>query len=83
MTKKKSSVVYWNHLQYIDQMRAMDKIAELIEQQSDETVRVALTAALMELEMWSNTPCEVLNDLVGHEEPTDADGNPIKKTYIH
>lgn len=68
----KSTMVMWNHLQYIDQVRAMDKIADLIEEQSDETMRVALAAALAELEIWSNTPIDIVNSIV-HDEPEEDD----------
>lgn len=86
MNKKEPTIIMWNHLQYIDQAKAMDKIAELLEEQSDETTRIALAAALAELEMWSNASCETVNELVyGDEEESqfDNDGNPITKTYIH
>lgn len=81
---KKLSMVMWNHLQYIDQMRAMNKIAELIENQTDETIRVALAAALTELEIWSNTPLSVVNALV-HDEPAedDEEDEEVEKTWIH
>ena len=78
---KKSTMVMWNHLQYIDQMRAMSKIAELMETQTDETMRVALAAALTELEIWSNTPLSVVNALV-HDEP-EEDEEEVEKTWIH
>jgi hypothetical protein len=79
---KKSIVIMWNHLQYIDQVKAMDKIAELIEYQTDETMRVALTAALSELEIWSNIPTDTVDNLT-HDEPTEQDEEDIEKTWIH
>jgi hypothetical protein len=67
--KKKSATVQWNHLEYVDQISAMKKINELIESQTDETIKVALTAALMELEIWSNAPLDVSDDeLMGDQE---------------
>jgi hypothetical protein len=80
--KNNSTVVQWNHLQYIDQVRVMDKINELIESQTDETMRTALTAALIELEIWSNTPLDMVNALV-HDEPLEEDEEEVEKTWIH
>lgn len=86
---KKATTIMWNHLDYPSQMRALDLISELIEQQMDPLMRTALAAALMELEIWSNTPCEnlplTLEDLPDEEddEDIDEDGNPITKEWIH
>ena len=79
--KKKQIVVQWNHLQYLDQVRAMDKINELIESQTDETMKIALTAALLELEVWSNAPVEVVNALVDDESAEDEE--ETSKKWIH
>lgn len=85
---KKSTIIMWNHLQHIDQMRAMNKIAELMDSQTDEIMRVALMAALTELEIWSNTPLDLVNALV-HDEPEDDDEEDevdeveVEKTWIH
>ena len=81
---KKSTVIMWNHLQYADQVKAMEKIAELIDSQNDETMRLALAAALMELEIWSNTPLALVNSLV-HDEPMEDEDEEeeIEKTWIH
>lgn len=79
---KKQNMVMWSHLQYIDQIKVMNKIAELIESQTDETMRVGLAAALTELEIWSNTPLEVVNALV-HDEPEEDEDDDIEKTWIH
>jgi len=75
----------WNHLQYTDQIKAMEKIYDLMEQQSDETTRVALNAALMELELWSNASIESINAIVHNNEPVvdEEDKESVPKTYIH
>jgi len=70
---KKQTMIMWNHLQYSDQVKAMNLIADLIEQQSDTMMRTALAAAITELEIWSNTPLD-LGGLV-HDEPQEENSS--------
>lgn len=73
--KNKQSSVMWNHLQYADQVKAMNKITELIKSQTDPIVKTALIAALSELEIWSNATCEDVD--------FQFSGDLAKKTWIH
>lgn len=85
----KKQQILWNHLQYIDQVKAMNRISDLIQDETDPLTKIALAAALIELEIWSNGPVESANLLIDAEladtENLDIDeeGNVIPKTYIH
>jgi hypothetical protein len=54
--------VSWGHLDYPDQIRALDIISQLIEEQQDPFMKVVLEAAVAELKMWSNVPRDPPND---------------------
>jgi len=84
----KKQQIFWNHLSYADQVRAMNLISDLIQEQKDPMLKVSLAAALIELEIWSNGPVESAQmlaevDLADEDIDIDEDGNPIIKTYIH
>lgn len=76
---KKPTMIMWNHLDYFTQVKAIDLISELIEQQMDQTMRTALAAAVTELEIWSNTPCEVVNSMLNSDEDLEDEPEP----WIH
>lgn len=48
----------WNQLSYDEQLEVLDLIQGLLMRQRDKQVRLALSAALNELEVWSNSPVE-------------------------
>ncbi len=85
----KKQQIFWNHLSYADQVKAMNLISDLIQEQADPMLKVSLAAALIELEMWSNGPVEAAKLLADadladtNEAEVDSDGYPIIKTYIH
>lgn len=86
--RMKKQQILWNHLQYIDQIKAMNKISDLLHEQTDPILKVALTAALIELEIWSNGSIEAANllidaDLAEENIELDSEETSITKTWIH
>lgn len=44
-------------------MRVLDRIGDLmLEEDEDEPLQFAIAAAIMELEVWSNSPCEIVEE---------------------
>ena len=54
-------MILWNELSYETQLKVMDLVEELLLEQSDIDMQDGLAAALKELEIWSNSPCEVID----------------------
>jgi len=52
----------WNELSYEMQMRVLDRISDLISGEKDEELQFAIAAAVVELEVWSNTPCTIVEE---------------------
>jgi hypothetical protein len=51
----------WNELDYEMQMRILDRIGDIIlEEDDDEEMQFGIAAAITELEVWSNSPCVVI-----------------------
>lgn len=48
----------WNELNYENQTEVMELIKKLAFEQQSHEVKEALVAALVELNMWSNSPCQ-------------------------
>lgn len=46
----------WNHVPYDIQLKVMDKIGDLMLKEENETLMFAMASALVELELWSNSP---------------------------
>jgi hypothetical protein len=78
---KKQTMIMWNHLDYPTQVRAIDLISKLIEEQMDSTMRIAIAAAVTELEIWSNTPCALPTPIEAEDEFEDDDDEP--EPWIH
>lgn len=57
----------WNELDYDDQIKVLDKISSLVEKEKDSIVKSGLVAALNELDIWSNTPCNEPVDIYKEE----------------
>jgi hypothetical protein len=76
---KKQTMIMWNHLDYLTQVKAIDLISELIEQQLDQAIKTAIAAAVTELEIWSNTPCEIVNSILNEDEDMEDEPEP----WIH
>lgn len=51
---KKEIKIFWNHLDGADQARAVELIIKLSQEQLDPLMKVALEAAVTELELWGN-----------------------------
>jgi hypothetical protein len=81
---KKETMIMWNHLDYPTQVQAIELISRLIEEQMDHTMRVAIAAAVTELEIWSNTPCAMPAPIVSEDEFEDDDeDNDEPEPWIH
>jgi hypothetical protein len=52
----------WNELEYDTQSTILLKILSLIDDERDKKMRGALMAAFLELRMWSNFPCQVIEE---------------------
>lgn len=55
----------WNKLEYVDQVKIIDKIVSLLETEEDPIAQDGLMAAIYELEIWSNSPVKTLDVLDG------------------
>lgn len=54
----------WNEFDYYMQVKVMDYIASnVLKSNIEENVKEAVVAALNELDMWSNSPCIVIEDI--------------------
>lgn len=64
----------WNELEYKVQLKVIERIIELFSSEEDGHMQDAIMAAINELEVWSNSPCQVYN----HSDEYIADGqDPI------
>jgi hypothetical protein len=50
----------WNHLSYDLQCRVIDRIVDLLKDEESEEMVDGLMAAVHELEVWSNSPCTIV-----------------------
>ena len=82
---KKQTMIMWNHLDYPTQVRAIDLISKLIEEQMDGAMRTAIAAAVAELEIWSNTPCTMPAPIAAEDEfeDDDEDEDEEPEPWIH
>ena len=51
----------WNELSYEDQVKIMNFLRSLLSKQTDPELQVGLEAAIKELEIWSNSPCDIMD----------------------
>lgn len=51
----------WNELSYEDQVKIMDFLRSLLSKQTDPELQDGLSAAIKELEIWSNSPCDIMD----------------------
>lgn len=51
----------WNRLNYNLQQKVIDCIVTLLESEEDSNIQDGLIAAVHELEVWSNSPCQILD----------------------
>jgi hypothetical protein len=52
----------WNELDYGLQVKVIDRIVELLKDEEDGDMQDGLIAAIHELEVWSNTPCQTVGE---------------------
>jgi hypothetical protein len=52
----------WNHLDYSTQVKVIDRIVDLLKDEEDDLMQDGIIAAVHELEVWSNTPCQIVED---------------------
>lgn len=65
----------WNEIDYDTQKRVMDLIEELLLKRTDEDLQDGMAAALSELEIWSNSPCQIVEDPNDPTSPVQAADN--------
>jgi hypothetical protein len=49
----------WNELPYELQQKVINRIVTLLETENNDDMQDGLIAAVHELEVWSNTPCQI------------------------
>lgn len=52
----------WNELNYILQQKVIDKIVNLLKDEEAGEMQDGIIAAVHELEVWSNTPCQIVGE---------------------
>lgn len=52
----------WNDLSWEMQRHVLNKLEEKLLEETDIPTQDAMVAAIQELELWSNTPCPVVDD---------------------
>lgn len=52
----------WNELEYSLQVKVMDRIVDLLKDEENDEMQDGLIAAIHELEVWSNTPCQIVGE---------------------
>lgn len=50
----------WNQLDYSLQMKVVDRIVDLLKDEEDGAMQDGIIAAVHELEVWSNSPCQII-----------------------
>jgi hypothetical protein len=82
---KKQTTIMWNHLDYSIQLKTIKLIKDFAENQLNKTMKIALEAALLELELWSNAPVESLLTIneESDEEENIEEQDIISKHWIH
>jgi hypothetical protein len=84
--KKEPIIITWAHLSHIDQLKVLNYMDVLIEGQVEPELRIALTAARNELQLWSNqaeVPAAPLDLSVDDEVETDEPYVVKKKEWVH
>jgi hypothetical protein len=52
----------WNHLDYSTQVKVIDRIVDLLKDEENDLMQDGIIAAVHELEVWSNTPCQIVGE---------------------
>jgi hypothetical protein len=56
-------MLLWNEIDYETQVKVMDLVEQLLLKQTEIPLQDGMAAALAELEIWSNSPCKVLEQI--------------------
>ena len=72
-------MLQWNELSFELQMQVLDKFEELLQQEPDNDMRIAMAAGITELEIWSNTPCKIIEDFEGFSNDHVAQATDIEE----
>ena len=61
----------WNDLDHETQLEVLDRLGDTMLQEKNERLQFAMAAALVELEMWSNSPIieRTTHDIIVMVEP--------------
>lgn len=51
-------MLLWNEIEYETQVKILELIEECLLKQKDIPIQDAMVAAINELELWDNSPCE-------------------------
>lgn len=52
----------WNELDYDLQQKVIDRITDLLKDEEEDEMQDGIIAAVHELEIWSNTPCQIIGE---------------------
>ena len=63
----------WNEIDYDNQMKVVDRIADLLDKEKAPMMRAGIIAAIHELEIWSNSPCLTVEYYFDDETPFVAE----------
>lgn len=61
----------WNELPYHLQSKVIDRIVDCLKDEEDDAMQDGLIAAVHELEVWSNSPCTVVEKDHSYEMEKD------------
>ena len=61
-------IMLWNELDYETQMKIIDRMISLLQNEDDDLMQDGLMAAVHELETWSNSPLQD-KDIIDGSEP--------------
>lgn len=56
----------WNELDYDLQRKVIDRVVDLLKNEDDDLMQDGIIAAVHELECWSNTPCQIIDNVDGY-----------------
>lgn len=72
----------WNELDYETQMKILDRIGDLINQEKDVVIQYGIAAAINELEIWSNSPIREVTSLEDMSKETFVETKPVSPEFI-
>lgn len=63
----------WNELDYDLQTKIIDRIVDLLTLEEDYDIQDGIIAAVHELEMWSNSPCLIVEEEIFVAQAVDQE----------